>query len=207
MKVKADGASLLLFYDANAELATAVLLVVESVLVEQLVATILQASLAPVLCPEGGAGNGRLGAQTRLGDLLQALPTGRGKRGGEICQPQFFGLQGCCLQPIREALEATTAPLGLSLQASHSLKPALMVIVAVNPLKSQALCMPFAFLLADVIFLARKDVGIEIKDSGADVVLQHPLHDGRRTRSTTGMQQHLLHTCRHYNLILSLAHF
>ena len=122
--------------NAHAELATAVLLIVEIIFVEQLVATILKSTLAPILCPEDGAWNSCLGAQTSLRDLLKTLPTGRGECGGEILQAQCFGLQGGNLQPIGEALETTTASLRFTLQSTNSLEPALMVIVAINPLES-----------------------------------------------------------------------
>ena len=48
----------------HGEFAAAVLLVVEAILAEQLVTAFLQAALAPVACPEAGAGNGLLGHKT-----------------------------------------------------------------------------------------------------------------------------------------------
>ena len=183
-----------------AKLTTAVLLVIKIVLTEQLVATILQATLAPVLCPKDSSFNGSLGRQTRLGNLLKTLPTGRGERRSEIGQPKLSCLQSGSLQAESETLQATAASLGLTLQSSDNLQPLLMIVVAINPLQSKTLCMPFTFLLADFILLTREDIWIEIIYGGTDVMSKHPLHDSRRARSTTGMQQYLLHTCRHHNL-------
>ena len=53
-----------------------------------------------------------------------------------------------------------------------------MVIVPINPADAKTLRMSLAFVLADVVFFKRKDVGVEIEDGGADVVLEHPLNDG-----------------------------
>ena len=43
---------------------------------------------------------------------------------------------------------------------------------------AEALGVALALVLADVVFLAGVDVGVIIKDSWADAVLQHPLYDG-----------------------------
>lgn len=68
----------------DAELAAAVLLVVEGIIFQELVAAVLKTTLAPVLCPEEGGGDGGLGRETCLGDLVEAFPTGRGEGGGEV---------------------------------------------------------------------------------------------------------------------------
>ena len=62
----------------HAKLASAVLLVVEIVFAEELVATFLKSVLAPILWPEGSALHGFLGCKSGLVDLLQIFPTRRG---------------------------------------------------------------------------------------------------------------------------------
>ena len=62
-----------------------------------------------------------------------------------------------------------------------------MVIVPVNPADAKTLRMSLAFILADVVFLTRVDVGVEVEDGGADVVLEHPLDDGGGAGCTTGV--------------------
>jgi hypothetical protein len=54
-----------------------------------------------------------------------------------------------------------------------------MIVIAINPSKSEALSMALAFILANVVFLPREDIGIIVKDRGADVVLNQPFYDGR----------------------------
>ena len=175
---------------AHTELTSAVLLVVEAILAQQLVAPVAESSLAPVLGPEHRAGHGLLGRQTGSGDLLDALPSRRGQRGGEILQPQLARLLGGSCETQGEAAQTAAAALRLILQTADATAPRRMVIVAVNPRQAEALGMALALLLADVVFLAGEDVGIVVKDGGTHAILQHPFHDGAAARGTTGMEQH-----------------
>ena len=117
------------------------------VLLEQLVATILQTALAPVLCPEareGGAhprplpkgwevGDYFLGSKTGTVDLLETLPAAGGQRGGKIRDAELLSLAGGSGKTQGKALFAATATLGFVLQSADMLQPRRMVVVVVNP--------------------------------------------------------------------------
>ena len=181
----------LLTLSGHAELAAAILLVVEAILAQQLVAAVAEAALTPVLRPEHGAWHGGLGRMAGKGDLLQALPARRGQRGGEMNDAQLASLAGGGQQTHVEALLAAAATLRLMLQARHMAAPRLVVVVAVDPRQAQALGVALALLLADGVFLLGIDVGIEIVDGGADAIGQHPLNNGAAARGTAGVEQHL----------------
>ena len=67
--------------------------------------------------------------------------------------------------------------------------PLLVVVVAVDPLQSEALGMSLALLLANLVFLAWEDIGIVIENGGAQTVCKHPLNNGRRTRGAAGVEK------------------
>jgi hypothetical protein len=52
-----------------------------------------------------------------------------------------------------------------------------VVVVAINPTDAQRVGVALAFVLTDVVFLTRIDVGVIIKYGRADVVSQHPLYN------------------------------
>ena len=163
----------------HGELAAAVLLVVEAILLEQLVATVLQSALAPVLIPERGAGNGLLRRLPCPVDLLQALPSAGGQGGSEVTDSQLRGFTCRGQQSHAEALLTTESSFGLVLQPANALQPRVVVVVAVNPADTQRFGMALALVLTDVVLLSRPDVWIVIEDSGAHVMQQQPLHNGR----------------------------
>ena len=115
------------------KLTAAILLIIKLVLLEQLVTTFVESALAPVLLPELSAGNGLLGFHTCGGNLLNALPTGRGQGGSKETQTLSEGFLSSTGQPHQEALTAATAPFRLPLQSLHTAKPKLVVIVTVYP--------------------------------------------------------------------------
>ena len=91
---------------------------------------------------------------------------------------ELVGLEGGSSETEAEALEAARASFWFLLQSCYLLQPFFVVVVAINPLQAKGFGMAFAFGFADVVFLAWVDVGIEIEDGGADVVVQHPLDYG-----------------------------
>ena len=75
------------------------------------------------------------------------------------------------------------------LQTLHGRKPCFMAVPAwpavsgdspiiVYPLYAETFRMPFGLVLADLVFLERVDVRIEIVDDGRDIMRQQPLYDG-----------------------------
>lgn len=116
-------------------------------------------------------------------------------------------MEGCGGETDAEALEAAGTSFGFLFQALNLLEPLFMVIVAVYPTDAEAVGVAFAFVLADVVFLAWVDVGIEIEDGGADVVLEHPLNDGGGTGSATSMEQHLMKSVWNDDVVLLLQMF
>lgn len=190
--------------EAHAEFAAAVLLVVELVFAEELVAAVLEAAFAPVLGPEGGAFDSLLGLEARLSDLVKAFPAGGGKGGGEVGDAKLLGLEGGGGEADAEALEAAGAAFGLVFKALDLLEPAVVVIVAINPRDVEAVGMAFALVFADVVFLARVDVGVEVEDGGADVVLKHPFDNGGGAGCAASVEQHLVKPFRDDDVVLFL---
>ena len=169
------------------EFTAAVLLIVEVVLLQKLVATLLKATLTPVLSPEDYAGRcHRCSCIDQLFCLvagalylLQALPTAGSQCGSKIFDAKFLGLLGCLDESQGKALFTAAASLRLALQSTDPLSPAFVIVVTINPPEPQTLCMTLALLLADFVFLARIDIGIVIKNGRAYIVLHQPLDDGR----------------------------
>ena len=84
---------------------------------------------------------------------------------------KLVGLEGGGRETEVEALEAARASFWLLLKSCYLLQPCFVVVVAINPLQAKGFGMAFAFGFADVVFLAWVDVGIEIENGGADVVV------------------------------------
>ena len=63
-------------------------------------------------------------------------------------------------------------------RTAHVVEPRLVVVVAINPRYAKTLGMSLTFMLANLVFLTRKDIGIVMKNSGAHTMLQQPLDDG-----------------------------
>ena len=161
------------------ELAAAVLLVVEVVLLKQLVTTFLKTSLPPVLSPKCRPFDSLFCLTTSPLYLLQALPTARSQRCCKVLNTKTFRFLSSSLQSKREALLAASTPFGFSLQTADALQPMVVVVIAIDPLDAKALSMPLALVLTDLVFLKGKDVRIVIEDGGTHVMSQHPLHNGR----------------------------
>ena len=188
----------------NREFAATILLVVETILLQQLVASLLQAPFTPVLGPKSHRVrtvavviHRTLRSLSGTLNLLQTLPTAGGQRSGKIADSQFLSLPCRLHEAQHEALFAAAAPLRFMLQATDTLSPCSVVVVTVYPSQAQALGMSLALVLADVVLLAGEDVRIIIKNGWAYLMLHQPFYDGRRTRRTTGMQQHLVTTLRY----------
>ena len=162
----------------HGKFATTVLLVVELVFLEQLIAAFVQTTLAPVLCPKGDTFNLLFSCMTGTFYLFKAFPSGRGQSGSKILNVQFFGHLGCCCQTQGETLLATMTTLRFPLQTIDASKPRLVVVVTINPLQSETIRMTLALVLAYLILLTRIDIGIEIEDDRFYAVGQQPLYNG-----------------------------
>ena len=136
-----------------------------------------------------GRGDGLLGTEACLVDLVEALPTGGGEGGGEVRNAQLLGLEGGGGEADAEALEAAGTAFGFVFKSLDLLEPCLVVVVAVYPWDVEAVGMTFAFVFADVVFFAWVDVGIEVEDGGVDVVLEHPLDNGGGAGGTAGVEE------------------
>lgn len=180
------------------------MLVVEIVFAEELVAAVLESSLSPVLCPEGGAFDGLLGGESCLADLLEAFPAGGGEGGGEVGDAECLCLECCGGEAYAEALEASGAAFGFVFQSLDLLEPLLVVVVAVYPSDAEAVGMSLAFVLSDVVFLKGVDVGVEVEDGGTDVVLEHPFDDGGGARCAAGVEKDFVEPFRYLYVVLFL---
>ena len=169
---------------------------------EELVAAVLEAGFAPVLGPEEGegvgmrwcrimlnGGDGLLGKEACLVDLVEALPAGGGEGGGKVGDAELLGLEGGGGEADTEALEATGTSFGFVFESLDLLEPVLVVVVAVYPTDAEAVGMALAFVFADFVFLEGVDVGVVVEDGGTDVVLEHPLDDGGGAGGTAGVEE------------------
>ena len=102
---------------------------------------------------------------------------------------ELLGLKGGGGEADAEALETAGTSFGFVLETLDLLKPSLMVVVPVNPRDTETVGMAFAFVFADFVFLAGVDVGIEVEDGGADVMLEHPFDDGGRAGGAAGVEE------------------
>ena len=152
----------------------------------------------------GGYGDSLLGKESCLVDLVEALPTGGGEGGGKIGDSEGLGLEGGGGETDAEALEAAGSPFGFVFETLDLLEPLFMIVIAVNPGDVEAVGMTFALILSDVVFFTGIDVGVEVEDSGTNIVLEHPLYDGRRARSTTGVEKNLVESFGDDDIVLFL---
>ena len=116
----------------HAEFAPTVLLVVEGVFLEQLVAPFLQAAFAPVLFPKLGTGIAGGGAASGFVNLVEAFPARRGKGCGKEGKAVFGGIAGGFGEAQGKALQAARTAFGLVFQPQHLVAPGIVVVVGVN---------------------------------------------------------------------------
>ena len=188
------------FRRAYAEFASAILLVVEIVFLQQLVSSVLQSAFPPILFPEYGAGIAGGGSASCLEDLLQTFPPGGGKGGGEDGKAVFRSIVCRLRQPQGEALQATATALRLILQSLHGVQPVRMVIVGIDEVEVQGRDETYRLVFPYLILLLRIDIGVAIEYGGADAVLQHALDDGRRARCAARVQQHPIVSVGRFNV-------
>ena len=98
------------------EFTATILLIVEGIFTQQLVAAVAQSSLPPVLCPEHRAGYAGLGCEPCFSDLFDTLPARRCQGGGEMNHAKTLGLPGCLQESEPEALQAAASAFWLSFQ-------------------------------------------------------------------------------------------
>ena len=161
--------SYILHLSSYTELASAVLLVIESVLLEQGVSAFLQAVFSPILRPEThfplsvrGRGEGFFRGFSGGIDLLQVLPS-RGSKGSSKPRDTKLLCFSCSgIEAHTETPFASSAPFRFVLQTAHGFPPNVMTVVIIDPSDAESLCVPFAFVFADLVFLLRVDIGIEI---------------------------------------------
>ncbi len=172
-----------------AVLTSAVLLVVETVFAEELVAALLKSAFAPVLCPKERTWHGLLRGEASFCDLVESLPS----RGCKCCRKdaksKFLRLFCSLQKSYAKTFEAPPAAFWLSLKARNSLAPCFVVVVAVYPLDVQRLCVAFALVLARLILLAWEYVRIIIEYCGLKSVCEHPFYYCRTAWCAAGMEQ------------------
>ena len=133
----------------HAELAAAVLLVIEAIFTDKLLPALLKAAFAPVPVPpchiriKGG------GISAGFVNLVQAFPSGGGKGGRDDMESVGMGIFCRAAQPQAEALQAASSALRLSFETADSLAPCIMVIVGVHDFKSEGSRIARTFVLAD----------------------------------------------------------
>ena len=108
---------------AHRELAAAVLLIIELVFLQQLVAAILQAALAPVLVPERCASHRLFRQATCPFYLFQTLPAAGSQRRREIADAEFLCLLSRPGQSECEAQLTASSALRLSFQYQSNPAP------------------------------------------------------------------------------------
>lgn len=162
----------------HAELAAAVLLVIESEFPDELLTAFLKAAFAPVSVPpchiriKGG------GISAGFVNLVQAFPSGGGKGGGDDMESVGMGIFGRTAQPLAEALQAAPSSFRLPFKTADSLTPSIMVIVGIHDFKSEGCRIACTLVFPDEIFLLRPDIRVTIEDRGTDAVLHEVFYNG-----------------------------
>ena len=172
-----------LLHGLQAELASAIELVVETILLQQFVATLLQTTLSPVpivkadsfaclfrhflCCP-----------MSCFVDLSQRLPATRCQCSCEHLETQFRCFACRMKQTHLKTLQASCTTFRFHLHTFYLATPGLVVVVIVDNIQAQRGSIAGAFVLANQILLFGEDVGIEVIECGTHVVGQHPFDDG-----------------------------
>ena len=110
--------------------------------------------------------------------MIKVFPTRRGERSSEERNAEFLRLLRSRRKAIIKTCLAALSAFGFMLQTLHGREPRLVFIVIINPLDTERFCVSFGLVLADLVFLERVDIGIEIVDDGRDIMRQQPLYNG-----------------------------
>lgn len=148
-----------------------------------------------------------LGLDAGLVDLVEVFPTGGGEGSGKVGNAEMLGFEGCGGETNAETLEATGTTFGFMFESLNLLEPVVMVVVTIEPGDVEAVGMTLAFIFANVVFLMGVDVGVEVKDVGTDVVLEHPLDNGGGTGGTTSMEEDFVKSFGYFYTVLFLHQF
>ena len=68
------------------------------------------------------------------------------------------------------------------------MQPGLVGPIVVYPFDAQTVCVPFGFVLANLVFLERVDIRVVVVDDGFNVMCHQPFHDRARTGGTARVQ-------------------
>lgn len=189
-----------------AEFTSAITLVVEIIFLDDSDAAFAQSALAPILLPPLHIGIMGDGIVSGFIYLLQTLPAAGGQGSGNDRKAMFMSITGRIKQPHPEAAEASAAPLRLILHTFDVAKPCLVVIIGIDNLQAEGQGIARTFLLADVVFLQRIDVGVAIIDDGSNSMLHQTFDNGRRARGTTRMEEHSVGSTGDFYLEFLLFH-
>ena len=140
---------------SHAELTTTILLIVKAIFLQQLVSSLVKATLSPILCPKHSVGNLFLCITTSRLNLLDAFPTRRSQGGGEMANSHLMGETGGGHQPHLKTAKTSFPPFWFTFQPFYGVQPCTMIVIAINPFESQRFSMALALLLANFIFLQR----------------------------------------------------
>ena len=84
----------------------------------------------------------------------------------------------CAKEPELEAFEAASSPFRLVFKAFDIFQPVFMIVVGIDDFQTEGFGIAGALPLADLIFLARIDVGIAVVYDRSDSMIHQTLDDG-----------------------------
>ena len=173
----------------HGELTAAPQLIVKMHLGNNFTATLLQATFSPVAIPVFGAGIFCGGGHPGGIHLIQTFPAAAGQCGGEAFDAEFLGHGGCGAQTFSKANTTSSSPFGLVFIATDRFSPGVVIAIAVHKRNPEFFAIAYAFVFAYQIFFFGKNIGVEVKNSGFEVVVQQPFQDGGRAGSTATVQK------------------
>ena len=126
-------------------------------------------------------------------DLVKILPAARGQSGGKAGNATVVSKFCSRAQSNGETNRTASAAFRLIFQPFDGLQPGVVIPVAVNDFNTEPLTVHCQLGFSFFVLGLRKNVWVEIKDNGADVMSEHPLKYGRRTRRTTTVKNDCFH--------------
>ena len=174
----------------HAELASAVLLIVESVFLYYGYAPLAESAFAPVLVPPHYIVERLYCVCSGCIYLVKTFPARGGEGGGNHVETVGVGV--CCRRPEAhlEAPQAARPAFRLVFKALDGLQPSAVVVVGIYYVEAERLGVSRTFVLAYVIFFKRVNVRIAIEYCRAYAVAQHTLYYGRRAWGATRVEQY-----------------
>ena len=164
--------------DWDAELTSAVQLIVEAVLADDFVSALLEAAFAPVHVPPCHVGEEAACVEAGSVHLVEVFPAGRGQCRREYVETMLLGISCGTLQAETETHHAAGATFRFMLKTMYGVMPMSMVIAIIDDVQAGFFGVADALVQAFAVFAFWKDIRIAVENRRSNAMIYKAFYYG-----------------------------